>query len=280
MLQVRNMSAEDFEFAIKITDQMGWGLTEADFEFMMELEPEGCFVLLHDSERVGIATAVSFDKVGWFGNLIVSAGKRKRGGGSLLVEHALKYLAGKNVKTVGLYAYIDKIPFYARLGFEYNSEFTVLKGKGFSSPVLATNVREAKKQDIQEVIEFDQTCFGAPRKKLLEPVLFEPNNSCYISFENSQFSGFVVTKVFHGMAELGPLVSKAGRSDIAISLLNVALNRLNGLEVSMCIPTKEASILSMLMKSGFTESFRVARMFYGPSVIRDCIYAAESLERG
>ena len=60
MFRVKNMSAEDFAFAINITDPVGWDLTEADFAFMLKLEPEGCFVLLDDSEKVGIATTVSF----------------------------------------------------------------------------------------------------------------------------------------------------------------------------------------------------------------------------
>ena len=82
MFSARSMSAEDFAFAINITDQMNWDLTEADFAFMLRLEPEGCFVLLDGSEKVGIATTVSFGELGWFGNLIVQNDKRKKGGGS------------------------------------------------------------------------------------------------------------------------------------------------------------------------------------------------------
>jgi predicted N-acetyltransferase YhbS len=279
MFQVKNMSARDFEFAVKITEPMKWGLAEADFEFMIELEPEGSFVLFDDTERIGIATTVSYGKVGWFGNLIVNANKRKKGGGSLLVKHALKYLTGKDVKTVGLYAYIDKIPFYTKLGFKYDSEFTVLKGEGFSSSPAAY-VTEAKKQDIKKIIDYDKSCFSACRKKLLEPILLYPSNFCYVSVENGRIAGFAVAKAYGGMAELGPVVCESGRSDMAISLLNATLGRLNSLEVSMCVPRKEKSILDMLKKAGFSESFRVARMFFGLPVANECIYIAESLERG
>jgi ribosomal protein S18 acetylase RimI-like enzyme len=246
---------------------------------MMKLEPEGCFVLFDDSERIGIATTVSFGTVGWFGNLIVGADERKRGGGSLLVRHALKYLTAKNVKTVGLYAYIDKIPFYTKLGFRHDSDFAVLKGKSLPSSASA-NVREAGKQDLQKIFSFDQTCFGASRKKLLEPILLDPDNFCYVSFENSQLLGFAVTKVYNGWAELGPLMCKPHRSDAAVNLLNSTLSRLRGREVSMSIPERESSVINVMIKSGFSESFRVARMFFGPAVTKDCIYVAESLERG
>jgi GNAT superfamily N-acetyltransferase len=279
VFHVRNMSRADFEFAVRITGLMGWGLAEQDFEFMMELEPEGCFVLLDDSDRVGMATTVSFGKLGWFGNLIVDESKRNRGAGTLLVKHALNYLAEKDVTTVGLYAYIEKIPFYRRLGFECDSEFIVLKGKGYSSPVRA-NVRKAEKQELAEIIDFDQSCFGASRRKMLEPILMDRDNLCFVSTEDGQISGFAVAKVYRGVAELGPLAFKRGQVKTAADLLRATLSAVEGLETSLFVPKREKRIVSMLLESGFHESFHVERMFLGPSVNEDCVYMAESLERG
>lgn len=272
------MAKTDFEFAVRITDQMDWGLAEQDFEFMMELEPDGCFVLLEDSERIGIATTVSFGKVGWFGNLIVNESKRNRGAGSLLVNHALMYLAEKSVETVGLYAYMERIPFYKRLGFESDSEFIVMKGKGFSSQVGA-NIRQAEKQDVEQIINCDHFCFGASRRKILTPILTDPDNLCYVSDEE-KILGYALAKVYRGVAELGPLVCGRGHAKIALHLLKATLNGLEGLEVSMFVPKRESTILSFLKESGFRQTFKVERMFYGPPAVNDCIYMVESLERG
>jgi hypothetical protein len=52
MFSVRRMSSEDIEFAVRITDTMNWNLTEQDFAFMMQLEPEGCFTLLCNSKKL------------------------------------------------------------------------------------------------------------------------------------------------------------------------------------------------------------------------------------
>jgi len=279
MFHVKNMSAEDFEFTVSLTDTMDWNLVTGDFEFMMRLEPDGCFVVLDNSERVGLTTTVSFGKVGWLGNLIVSKNHRGRGAGSLLVRHSVGYLTKKHVEAIGLYAYIDRVPFYRGLGFEYDSEFMVLKGKGAHSPTTA-HIREAGKNDIWEVVDLDRLCFGASRGKLLEPLLSDSDNLCYVSKEDGQLWGFVVAKVYQGTAELGPMVCRRGCDDIAIDLLKAALNRLEGFEVSMCVPEKESAILDTLMKLGFKEAFRVARMFHGRRIVSDCIYVAESLERG
>lgn len=279
MLHVENMTPEDFEFAIRLTDTMNWKLADEDFEFMLKLEPQGCFVLFDAAKRIGIVTVVSFGRIGWLGNLIVAETHRKKGAGSLLAKHAVNYLMNKGVKTVGLYAYIDKIPFYKRLGFEYESEFAVLEGRGFSSPIKP-RLRKARKEDVREIVEFDKTCFGDSRKKLLTHILLNHNNHCYLYAENGKITGYAASKVYEDTAELGPLVCSYGRSDISIALLEANLNKLDGLEVSLCVPKKETAILSILTKSGFAENFRVARMFFKPQTVKDCVYLAESLERG
>jgi GNAT superfamily N-acetyltransferase len=273
------MSAEDFEFAINITNPMDWDLTKADFEFMLKLEPEGCFVLLDDSEKVGIATAVGFGRVGWFGNLIVREDERKKSGGSLLVKHALKYLQAKKVETVGLYADLDVVPFYTKLGFKYDSDFTVLKGTGVSSSIDA-HVIQAQRHNLEQIIKLDQNCFGGTRRKLLEPILVDPHNFCYTILEDNQLVGFAAAAIYDKTAELGPMVCSPGRNDVAISLIIASLDRLRGYEVSLCIGKKEVSVINILIERGFGESSRVSRMFFGKLITRDCIYAAESLERG
>jgi len=273
------MRAEDLPFAVQLTDDVDWELTKEDFEFMMELEPEGCFVLLDNSERIGLATNVSFGKIAWFGNLVVDEAHRNKGAGLLLVEHSIDYLRSNRVQTIGLYAYAERIHFYKRLGFTYDSDFSVLTGRGLS-PSSKPNVRLAQKSDTDKIINYDRACFGASRRKLLEPIMLDPDNLCYASFEDGKVSGYVIAKMYRGVAELGPLVCPEGRSDIAIDLLKTILDKLKGLEVSMLVPKKESEVLNMLKASGFTERFSVARMFNGPSLMDHCTFMPESLERG
>jgi len=273
------MSSEDFEFAVRLTDTMNWNMAKEDFEFMVRLEPDGCFVLLWNSERVGIATATSYDQVGWLGNVIVNEKHRGKGGGSLLVRYATEYLTSKGAETIGLYSYLDQIPFYARHSFRPDSEFLALKGRGFSAPTEA-RVREADEDDTQEVINLDHLCFGGSRSKLLESILLDPDNSCYVGTDGDRILGFAVAKVSDGVSEIGPLVCRHGRDDIAIDLLKANLDRLKNCEVSLCAPSKESGILSLLTQHGFRENFRLVRMFRGTPVIGDHIYVAESLERG
>lgn len=273
------MSISDFDFAVQITAEMGWGLGRSDFEFMMELEPGGCLVLIDDSARIGIATTVSFGKIAWFGNLIVKESERGKGGGSLLVNHALEYLKSKKVSTVGLYAYMERIPFYQRLGFKADLDFIVMKGKAFGSP-SQSDVKRAEKKDYRNIIELDESCFGESRNKMLEPIISDPDNVAYVSMENKKIVGYSVAKIFGGMAELGPVACAKGKIKTALSLIATTLNDVKGHEASIFIPENEVEILSMLTKNGFSQALRVKRMFNGPPMAKDCILTAESLERG
>ncbi len=279
MFHVEKMEVDDFPFAVKLANTMNWNMTAEDFEFMVKLEPQGCFTLFHDKERVGIATSIAFGKVGWFGNFIVKEDIRGEGAGSLLIKNAIDYLKHKGVETIGLYAYPHLVKFYERFGFEPDIDFLVLKGKT-AFPAPKEMLRAAKRQDIPELIDLDCRCFGANRKKLLEPILLNKGNMCYISTENSEITGYVAAKVYNKIGEVGPLICHANLMEEAVVLLKTVLSRLDGLEVFMYIPKKEVELLNMLYQAGLKEDFRVVRMFLGPATAENCIYAAESLERG
>jgi hypothetical protein len=48
----------------------------------------------------------------------------------------------------------------------------------------------------------------------------------------------------------------------------------------VALPKKEIALIATLSNAGFKEEFSVVRMFFGPNAAKNCIYLAESLERG
>lgn len=273
------MSREDFEFAVEATAPLGWELTEADFAFMAELEPEGCFVLLEDSKKIGLATTISYGSLGWFGNLIVLESRRGKGAGSLLVNHSVKYLFDKGVKAVGLYAYVERIHFYERLGFKLDSEFTVLKGKGLDL-ALNSSVRASEKRDLRGILELDRRCFGADRRKLVEPIVSDGDNLCLVVERERSVVGYAVAKIYGHNGEVGPVVCQAGEEEARFDLLGSILIELSSYEVSMYVPASETNVIAHLEKLGLSGGFHVARMFLGQANLGKCMVMAESLERG
>ncbi len=279
MFRIENMTPEDFEFAVRLSNTMNWEATKEDFEFMTNLEPNGCFVLYHDAEKIGIATAISFGQVGWLGNVIVSEEHRGKGGGTLIVRKAMNYLMNKGVRTIGLYTYIDRIPFYTRHGFKFDSKFIVMKGIPFCE-LIECLVKAASEDDWPAIERLDRKCFGGSRLKLLEPILSDQSNLCYVYKNASNLLGYVVAKVSNETSEIGPLVCQREYVNVALDLLSTLLGSLKGCEVSLCLPEKETVIRNFLMQHGFREQFVLARMFFGAPTSDDFVYIAESLERG
>jgi GNAT superfamily N-acetyltransferase len=280
MFQIKQMHPEDFGFAIELANTMDWNMAIEDFQFMASLDPGGCFVLFDDSKPIGIATSNSYGKVGWFGNLIVNEEYRGKGAGNQLVKHAIDFLHNKGVETIGLYAYPSLVQFYSHLGFRYDEDFSVLHApalKAISSkalPSVGTN-------NIQQITAYDRRCFGGDRRKLLESIILDESNlSYYVSNEDDEATGYVAATVYKTMAWVGPLVCQESNVDTAVMLLKGVLSKLRGLRVYVALPKKEISLATILSNAGFKEDFSVVRMFFGPNVARNCIYLAESLERG
>jgi GNAT superfamily N-acetyltransferase len=273
------MTPEDFAFAIELANTMDWNMAIEDFQFMTSLEPGGCFVLFGDSKPLGIATSNSYGNVGWFGNLIVEEGYRGKGAGRQLVKHAIDYLLGKGVETIGLYAYPNLVQFYNRLGFRYDKDFSVMHTpalKALSAEVLSS----VGTNNIQQIAAFDRGCFGGDRRKLLESIILDKSNlSIYVSKAN-EVTGYVAATVYETMAWVGPLVCQKGNINAAVMLLKGVLSKITGLSVYLALPKEEISLAAILSSAGFEEDFSVVRMFFGPNVARNCIYLAESLERG
>jgi predicted GNAT family acetyltransferase len=273
------MHPEDFDFATELANTMDWNMTIEDFQFMTSLEPGGCFVLFDDSKPIGIATSNSYGKVGWFGNLIVKEEYHGKGAGSQLVKHAIDYLHDKGAETIGLYAYPNLVQFYNRLGFRYDEDFSVLQAPALKA-ISAETLSNVGTNNIQEIAAFDRRCFGGDRRKLLESIILDEGNLNYYVSKDDETTGYVAATVYETMAWVGPLVCQEGNVNAAVMLLEEVLSKLTGLRVNVALPKKETVLAATLSTAGFREDFSVVRMFFGPNVARNCIYLAESLERG
>jgi ribosomal protein S18 acetylase RimI-like enzyme len=281
MPPIEKMQTKHFQSAANLANTMDWHMTDEDFAFNSQLEPNGCFVAVENNKVVGAATCISYGQVGWFGNLIVDNPYRKQGLGTQLVKQAANYLKTQCVKTIGLYAYQNLIEFYGKLCFKKYAEFIVLKADSVGEvPQSDTLVKKPDQKTIEALFQLDENCFGSKREKLLQTILENRNNRCYCSYHGSEIVGFIAAKVYQEAAEVGPLICKSGNQQIAASLLNGILQDLKGYEAYLYLPEKETALLQLAQKAGFKDQFHLTQMFLGPILAKNCIYLAESLERG
>jgi GNAT superfamily N-acetyltransferase len=281
MFSVRKMHPNDFGFAAKLANTVNWGMANSDFRFNAMLEPNGVFVLLDGLKRIGVATCISYGEVGWFGNLIIKQTHRKKGAGGALLNYVKDYLKSLDVGTVGLYAYPYLEDFYNRAGFKRDVDFVVME-----SPMvdpLPNNPIEFERislKSLSDISEFDRACFGASRQKLFTLMFQESTTIGYVAFDESKLVGFAAAKVYDEVAEVGPIICRRDHAQTATELLNSVLCQLRGRQAYVYLPLSEEAQIDAASAAGFKEKFRLVRMFLGPKVAKNCIYSAESLERG
>ncbi len=279
MFQVKVLTVKDYGFAVDLANTMDWGMEEADFSFHQSLEPEGCLVLFKDSEPVGIATYISFGKVGWFGDLIVKPQHRGHGAGRLLLEHAISHMQNKGVETIGLFAYQHLKGFYGKSGFKADINLTVMHNDNVQ-PSSRGFPKFEKQPDFSALNSFDKKFFGADRSRLLKAIMQKETNLCIASIEGKEVDGYILSKTYQKMVEVGPLVCKPNKPKVAVELLNVMLNSLKGKRVALYLPQNQNGINNLLSQEGFQKDFSLSRMFLGVPKIQNSIHLPESLERG
>jgi hypothetical protein len=196
------------------------------------------------------------------------------------VKHAADYLRSVGVSSVGLYAYEHLIDFYGNLGFRRDRDFLVLRANNVAGSDPKEKTKAVGSSDLKRIIEFDRGCFGVSRERLLTQIIRKRANTTFVAKENGQFVGYGTTKVYQEMAEVGPLACLSTHPWVALELMDSLLNKIRGKEAYMCLPLIETALLDLATEFGFTKTFSVARMFLGSPFAQDCIYIAESLERG
>ncbi len=269
-LEVRAMGLEDLGFAMALTREEGWDYGERDIIRLLELEPGGSFVALEGGERVGIVTTLRHERSAWLGNLVVRPSHRGLGYGKRLAEHALAFLAGRGVGTVGIYAYEWLTDFYRALGFEGSEGIITFSGRSEGGRGAGGAL------DMEELIAFDEPRFGDGRGKLLRRLQEEYPDLCKVQKEGGRVAGYIMGRRSETGAEIGPWVS---RQSCARGLLEAELAGLEG-EVWVSVPEKNGGALETVRSCGFRERFRTVLMYRGPPLVQREICAVAALEKG
>jgi len=280
-LRIRRMRAGDFEFAARLSNMENWDNSSDDFRRILRVQPGGSFVATEKKRRAGIVTTISYGRLGWIGNVVVSKRYRKLGIGSWLVKHAILYLRKKGARTVGLFSYKGNLPFYQRLGFKRDASYLRFVGKGRA--VASEGPRNIDSRDFERIVAFDRKCFRHYRDRLLKQLLTRFRDSSFVTMRNGEILGYIVGKNYNTTCEIGPWLCSREDIPVAAGLLRAVLSTSIGKSVEMTVPRRNSQALRVLRNHNFEAHGSVARMYHGdPTGLLDDRYtfAAESLERG
>ncbi len=276
---VRAFGPEDIPFAARLSGTEGWGISAEDYRGLLELEPDGCFVAEEDSRPVGMVTSVSYGKLGWIGSLIVHSANRRRGCGKALLESAVGYLLDHGVRTIGLDATLQAVPFYKRAGFRPVYELLHMKRNARSAPeVDADCLSPLESKDLHAISMFDWACFGGCRRKVLNGLL-ERSPIAFIAQDGQGVAGYLMARRHKQEWFIGPWACIRS----AEPLLACALAAIGEEPVRTAIPKANERALHTLRNHGFTVYYHEMRMYHGDQEGMghpERIYAIASPEKG
>lgn len=280
--EVRVLRKRDVNWAIRLTDLERWGYTRADFERLLALEPEGCFVAVVGGRRAGITCSITYGKLAFIGAVIVHPGMRGRHVGEALMNATLDYLNRNGVETARLNAYLNVVPFYERLGFHGEYENVRYHGNVAASGTPGAG-RPATPEDLAAIAHFDSFYFGASRGRLLARLFQEFPKNFLVVRDEGGVRGYIVANADGGSAEIGPWVANPTMPEVAGDLLHTLLARLGPTRIAFTAPTPNEHHVRLAGELRLEPAFRTLRMYRGRDAYHGLpqgIFALAGLEKG
>jgi GNAT superfamily N-acetyltransferase len=280
--RVRRLEERDIDAAIALTDLEAWGYTRADFQRLLDLSPEGCFAAERGGQVVGVLTTTTYDGLAFLGTVIVVPELRGKGVGKQMMEAALQYLKESHVRTVRLYAYLNAVQFYERLGF--HAEYEVVRWEGHAVGAGPTRgIRPVRRADLDGIARIDAKYFGVGRRAMMARLADEFSGTFLVAEKAGRLDGFIVGNPSGASCEIGPWVvertSGATARDLFASLVGAA----GVSEVAFSGPSPNGALLEFVGTGRFHETFRTLRMRWGTDDFGGDprgIWAVGGLEKG
>jgi ribosomal protein S18 acetylase RimI-like enzyme len=260
-LQIRLLFESDIPSAMKLKEAAGWNQTEADWQRLLSLEPEGCFAAVEQDRLVGTTTTTTYDDdLAWIGMVLVEPASRRQGIASQLMKTALEYLNGK-VKYVKLDATPDGKLVYEKFGFRVES--LIERWSGLASPKLGTSSVEESSRELHcSLYELDLLAFGANRSELVRTLIEKASAPPVINCgADGSVSGYALVRPGTKADYIGPIVT-TDSSQIE-SLLDRALHRLNSARAVIDWNKECAVSTAVLSDRGFVKERDLLRMTTG-----------------
>jgi GNAT superfamily N-acetyltransferase len=213
---IRRMTQADIPAAMRLKEAAGWNQTGRDWENLLTLEPEGCWVYEARREPRAAKTVAASTTIvcygpdlAWIGMVLVLPEFRRRGIARQLMKHALRFAERRGVARVALDATAMGRPLYLRLGFE--DEQPIERWQG-DAPATDGNGEEGDRPQpgsaahLEQVAELDRLAFGVDRRALMKCLLATAPADCWVAH-----GGFLLARPGSSAHFLGPCVARESR---------------------------------------------------------------------
>jgi GNAT superfamily N-acetyltransferase len=247
-MQLRLLQHHDLPGAMRLKEAAHWNQTKEDWERLLELEPDGCFVISQDNAVAASATAVVYGvDLAWIGMVLTLPEFRKRGFSARLMERVLEFAASSGAGKVALDATDMGFPIYRSFGFETESIV-----ERWELPVNSAPVSPPAVNRWQPSPNLDLHAFGADRSRLLASLARVGAASA------GEGEGYAMARPGSRAAYFGPCVAKS--PEAAEDLLRWFLAQHSQEQLCWDIPLDNPKAVALAQRYGFQPMRRLRRM--------------------
>ena len=229
-LAIRVMRPDDIPAGQRLREQAGWNQTADDWRRLLDWEPDGCFAAELGGAVVATATTTVYGPaLAWIGMVLVDEGQRRRGIGKALFGHAMGYLDGRGVATIGLDATPDGKALYDQLG--YRDAYGLERRIGRPPDLPPGDARPLAEADLPAVLGLDERASGCDRARILRALHAGAPDGCFVVERGGELAGYLLGRPGTRAWHLGPLVARD--AETADRLVGAALRTHRGERVVM-----------------------------------------------
>lgn len=279
MIAIRMMTGRDVPLGMRLKQQAGWNQREADWQRLLDLQPDGCFVAECDGAPAGTVATCVFGSVAWVAMVLVDESLRGRGIGRALMDYALEFLDRRGVASIRLDATPLGQPLYEKLGFV--GQFSIVRYAGSArATTQETQTLLPDDSQIDELIALDRRLTNTDRERLLTRFAAEFPDALRVVVEKHQVTGYLTSRPGSHAVQIGPGVALDAAS--GERLLRDALRRYVGDNVYLDLPESNLAAIDIAQEPGLTAQRRLLRMCRGVQVCEDisCLWASSGPEKG
>jgi len=279
MIEIRRMQRSDIPRGTDLCRIVNWNQLDADWQRLIDLDPNGVFAAEEDGILCGTASTISYDaEMAWIGMILVHPEFRGRGLAIQLMRQCISYLEQRQIESIKLDATDMGRPVYLKLGFKEEEPIVRYVSK---SPKLTGGVSDHVTDilDWTEISSLDKVAFGANRTLLLRNLSVNGPAVQYRKNGSSDF-GFGFARTGFHADFIGPVVAtsaSAGRE-----IIQGLLARLSDKPVMTDILPANKQSEDLIKPHGFETSRMLTRMCLGKQRTgnMDFIFGAAGFELG
>lgn len=260
MIKIRKMQPCDIPFGTNLCRMVNWNQLDADWQRLIDLEPDGVFIAEEDGLLCGTASAISYgSEMAWIGMVLVHPEFRGRGIAAQLMGACISRLKRKQVRAIKLDATDMGRPVYLKLGFHDEEPVA----RYMNENPQARNTASSHITEVlnwNEIASLDKTAFGADRIALLKNLSVDGTAVQYSKNGTSDF-GFGFARAGFHTGFIGPIVATSNGA--ADEIFRALLANISDRPVIADILPANRTGLELMKRHGFSLSRELTRMYQG-----------------